>query len=93
MNTLSAKQLMDFAIKSNTINLDITLKQLITSKAFESIASMDDPWDLICYKHYMYIRNTGILEQISVINVKLADSLMETLRLSESLNKKLLAGK
>jgi hypothetical protein len=89
MKKLSAAHLVKFAKESKTLNLDLSLGEMFNSSAFGSIAELDDPWDLICYRFYMYIRHVDVFDEVSIINLKLADSLRKTLELSETLNKRL----
>jgi len=89
MRRLNAAQLLQFAQETKTLNLDLSLGQMVNSGAFSSLAELDDPWDLICYRFYLYIRNVDIFDEISVVNIRLADSLRQTLELSETLNKRL----
>ncbi|RYI20884.1 MAG: hypothetical protein EON48_08565 [Acetobacteraceae bacterium] len=76
--TIDVAKVMQAAGESKAINLDLTIRQVASSSLINSVAGLDEPWDLICADWISIIRRGPRFDSVLEI-AELAGSLRASL--------------
>lgn len=91
----NVQEFLKQASADGLINLDITLKQAVTSKSFGYLNGFADPWDWWCgsdLRHLIIWRGPRVrIEDVLIGNLRLNEGLRESLQINNTLAERLAA--
>lgn len=89
----NVQKFLEQAEADGLINLNITLKQAVSSKSIGYLNSFRDPWDWWCgsdLRHLIIWRGPRVrIEELLIDNIKLNEGLRESLHINNTLAERL----